>query len=352
MTIDLAGFIWNADMLLFAVVVLLSAQVIVSAVVADDRRSRRQFYLERVREVMAVLALSDKQVVRQACPEIIDGSTAQEFFELARFKDAVIPVQLNDDFRLCLQGTRTVAELERQANHPGRSWSRIQALLAIGSAQSEHAGQILAQALNDRDESVSYYAMLGLAQLKTPEAARLLLGIIPSRRFSAQKIASLLEGFPAADGVPELLKAARASDATLRFWALRVLGSYRDICCQNEVIALCDDPSADVRAAACEYLSRVSDPAALAVLRKHIADTVWFVRLHALRSLEKSAGQEAVGPAADALADANWFVREEAKRILCAYPQRALPLVRRMMDGKQAGKQDCCEVLRNLGVEA
>ncbi len=87
------------------------------------------------------------------------------------------------------------------------------------------------------------------------------------------------------------------------------------------------DENPDVRARSAPVIAYLADPRAAATLLTLLEDEMWFVRLHAARSLAKRRFVSCASKVANALTDPNWKVREAAVRALRAFGSPGLNLL-------------------------
>ncbi len=218
--------------------------------------------------------------------------------------------------------------LESIALRHSNKWKRIEAQLILGFANRRGSENVLKKNLFDRDEDVSYFAMLALGQIKISASARILLEYLRSNISSGYKIVSILEKFPADNIVPIVLEYVQCSDALVRFWSIKLLSRFPDIDLVSLLERFSKDESADVRAASCECLGMWGYQEAKDCLVTALSDRAWFVRMHAIRSLYKIAGQFCLPDIVPLIRDESWFVKESVEAIMSRHIDTVLPVIR------------------------
>jgi len=226
-------------------------------------------------------------------------------------------------------------------------WKRIEALLVLGYAECSAPENVLREALFCADEDVAYFSMLSLGQVKTRQAAVILLDFLSAHVFSGYRIISLLEEFPA-EIAPDVRRAAESEDALSRFWAIKLLSRFPDRGTLSLLGKLAQDSSADVRAAVCECLGVWGYAETRETLVKALKDEAWFVRMHAVRSLYKIAGYECLPDIAPLIRDKSWLVKESVETIMSRHIDEVLPIISECLaDYDDNSKFACVNALVN-----
>lgn len=318
----LALFVEIIDKTLLLFCLLLAAAILLVVFFKERLLAKRILQLIRVKSELLSLAKQGEAALKKTCPVIMEKTSPQDFLDLARSKSSFMPPEFADELKKCFIVSGKAAGLEKIATSPrGPKWQRIRAIVSLGYAEDADADGLLKEALLDKDADVSYYAMLSLAQLKTKEAARILLEHLPRKQANARKIASCLENFPPSV-VDELIQASYSNNGSVRFWALRIMGRYKDARSLQRAIELAQDGNPEVRASSCECLGALGDARAKTILLERLNDTAWFVRLHAVRALHKIAGAEALEPIEPLRADKHWFIRNAVERIMTVHKKQ------------------------------
>jgi hypothetical protein len=229
-----------------------------------------------------------------------------------------------------------VAEIERLASEAGNKWRRIEAMKCIGILQTPWALEILEKSLSDKDQDIVYFAILALARIRNVDAARILLGCLKRGVFSGQKIVSLLENFPP-ECLPEVYQALQDCDTRTAFWLLKLLSRFPIENAHQILEKYSGDPSADVRAAACECLGRSgygeARETALRCLRGRLRDEVWYVRLQAVRGLSRICGTACLPQlAALMVVERSTLVQESIKNVVIGDKEGVLETIERCLD--------------------
>jgi len=142
-------------------------------------------------------------------------------------------------------------------------------------------------------------------------------------------------------------------DKNLRFWCLKILSSFKPKQYTKQIASFTDDESADVRAASCECLGEIGDSGAEGAVKKCLKDGVWFVKLNAIKALEKIIGERCLTDIVGFIKDDNWFIRESVKKIMIKHIEAALIFIEQFLnEGEKNVKTDCLEVLDVSGYTA
>lgn len=290
------------DAILFTVIVSLSLIVIAYAILKQITEKKRQTYLQR--------AISDFRSV------ILDGEELDK-----------------------------VSQIKKTAQKARNKWRRIEAIITLGYLDLPLASDILKKSLIDKDEDIAYFSILSLGRIKTAESARALLEVIRNRTFSGYKIASVLETFPP-NIVGEVIEATQDTDPILRFWAIKLLSRFKPKEYTDRIGALTKDKLPDIRAAACECLGDIAGKSLEVFVKECLNDSVWFVRVHAIRALEKISGADSVPDLVNLIRYDNWFIQENIKKVMTKYINQSLPHIERLLwDDDKSIRKVCLEIL-------
>ena len=343
-----ASLIWFLDLLLVAVLSILSA-IIVSYGLwkkADVIRVSRR--LAAIKTRIYEFFLSEGKT--EAMP--VKRFTAGDFLDIVknRNKDLVFFNQSEQEyFKHCFITHEKILELQRVAEKSPLKWKRIEAILALGYTGAASALGIFEKCLFDRDEDVSYFAMLALGQVKTDLSARILISFLKKNKLKMQKVVSLLENFPPAIG-EEITPLTADKDPEIRLWAVQISTRLHAMIRKDAIGILAGDPSELVRAAICEYLAACPPENASGILIRALGDDFWFVRLSASKSLSALLGGGAAEFLTPLLKDNSWNVVENIKDILGRDIQAAKPFLEKMLlENDELARKNASEVLSMAG---
>jgi len=310
------GLIWFINNILLFVALSLSVAIAIYSAVKKVFADRSIRKLAIIKNDLHHLAKSGAEGIKNICPKIIGEITREQFFEITKDKRSVMPEKFQQQLKDCFINSGKISEIESVAAGSGNKWGKIPAIISLGYTESRNALGILKSSIYDKDEDISYFSMLALAQIKNKASAGILLDYLSSHSYSGRKVISLLESFPAGIIAEEALKAAENKNPSVRFWAVKLISKFKLKEAHKKIEGLLNDKSADVRAASCECLGELkeksSEPALLACLK----DKIWFVRMHAIRALCKLPGVDCRKEAAKLLDDRVWLVREAAKKTM------------------------------------
>ncbi|MEJ2007183.1 MAG: HEAT repeat domain-containing protein [Acidobacteriota bacterium] len=201
---------------------------------------------------------------------------------------------------------------------------------------------LLVKALEDPSPDLQAVAARALAAIRHPGSFPALVErfhkavLDPAPVLSVRTLKSALVSFPLQSACG-LAVSLRHTNPRIRFLAADVIremvereaGGNPDFCLDQEngnaelaalfLTKLAFDVNPDVRAQAAHVIVCLPDPRSGPVLVGLLKDSVWFVRLHAVRSLSKPKFASHAGWVAKALTDSNWRVREAAVRALRAF---------------------------------
>jgi HEAT repeat protein len=247
-----------------------------------------------------------------------------------------------------------VARLLRAAA-PGRSalrrWRRLDALRTLARMGHPESLSLLAAALEDDDEEIVGGAVKILGGVPSEEAAEILAKALRAGLYPRARIAAQLDGFALEIG-DLLLPLLHDERAEVRFWAVTLLARY----CGGDGVAakvasLTDDPDPNVRAAVAETLGVHTHSATRAARLRLVRDDVWYVRVHAARSLRDLRADELVTSLAPLLADEEWSVRAAARQALEAKGRYVVAPILRYLDHSDTfARNSIAEVLQNVGL--
>ena len=297
------------------------------------------------------LALSEEK--DRTCLPVATKATPQQFLDVETNRNRTVFFNSAEQevFKRCFFSPSRLAKLGKTALKAGNKWRRIEALLALGYAQAESAVKILKSTILNKDGDISYFSIISLGQLKTPEAAKILLDFVKKSSFGRYKIASILESFPPeiTGGVIELTK---SHDPQLRAWAVNLLYKFKPVYYHKEIEALTKDESDDVRAAACRCLGKLAISSAKSALSKCLKDASWLVRSNAVIALSDAFGAECVGDIIGLINDGSISVIDSVKEVMSRHIEISLPYIEQILKQEDGfAKRTVSEALDKAGYD-
>ena len=327
---------WTLNIILIAVVFVLVATGLLAAFAVNAASRRRLEGEASLKNLLQDVKGQDTHTLDQRFSELDKQATTEQWIEVVNEHETIIPEEVWPHLKRHLSSSARMVEIERLAGQPGNKWRRIEAMKCIGTLQTPSALGILEKSLSDKDQDVVYFAMLALARVRNAEAARILLGVLKRGVFSGQKIVSLLETFPP-ECLPEVYQALQDCGTPAAFWLLKLLSKFPIENAHPILEKYSSDPSADVRAAACECLGRSgygeSRDTALKCLRACLRDEVWYVRLQAVRGLSRMCGTACLPQLAALMAvERSTLVQESIKNVVIGDKEGVLATIETCLD--------------------
>jgi uncharacterized membrane protein len=314
MSPEYIGIIEIVDAILGGCLVLVILAIMTQAVLTQLWEKKQLQGADTLVDTLRTIALFDPDTIRHSCPRLISRANFKQIFILAKnIKSSFAPAQ-EAYLKSCFSHDQ-IDHIQRRARRSFRKWRRIEALLLLGYINAPGALPILKEGIASKDEDISYFSMLALGKIQTPESAAALLGFLPYHAFSGYKIVSILDKFPPWV-VDETLKVLGHRDPFVRFWAIKLLIKFKPAVHADTIIQFTRDPSADVRAASCECLGELGNLQAKEALRACLEDEAWFVRMHAVRSLHKLLGSACLAEVIGLISDQSWLVKESVKQVM------------------------------------
>ena len=262
-----------------------------------------------------------------------------------------MPKELSKALKSCVTVPEEIKKLEKAAQRKIDKWRRIEAMIILGHINSPHALDIFKKAVQDRDDDIVYFSAISLGHIKSPGSANMLLDLIKNRTISGYKIASILEGFPPSI-VEELARRTEDKDPVMRLWAVKILSRFRPSQYAGKIAVLVNDESADVRAAACEFLGELGDRSAKDAVGRCLKDDAWIVRVNAVKAFEKILKKECVPEIMPLIKDNNQVVRDTVKRIAEDYIEEDIGYIDGFLhESGQKVRKDCVEILEESGYD-
>ncbi len=349
-----------------ALVVLLATGTLVSLVLL--RRHQRQKHFAAVDHLRENLGAILDSLLRgeisyakglaavQAGRRRAEENIFEALFEEKLLKAANIPVlrQLAADLGFVgrwqrrLQGDFEAPRFRYAFAQPGNRLAQAGPLSFLVRAKSaEFLGLIrhrpswplLVRALDDRHQDVRAVAARSLGLIAEPASFPALVKRLRDslegrpHSLSIRHLQSAMSRFPL-EAAPELLPCLDHAHPRVRFAAADIIlkmierpaGYELNFVLKPALFppALVDcfldrlvvDPDADVRGRAALVIPYLEDPRVIPALWRLTTDSVWFVRLHAVRALGRRRRLPEITPLARCLTDAHWRVREAAAQAL------------------------------------
>jgi HEAT repeat protein len=344
--------IFCIDLALAAVIIALTLETIISAVIRERRFKGRSEKLFNIKQNVYELAVSGKKVSGKVCLPEISELTPQQFIDVEtnRNREAVF---FNEEeqkiLRACFSAPEKIALIEKIALNPWNKWRRIEAILSLGHAHADTSLEVLKKTVNSRDNDVAYFSVISLGQIHNLESAKVLLKFLKTRRLFQHSIFSVLEVFPVsiADKVIEL---TQDKNAQVRTWALELLSRLKPKHYQKQVEKLISDRSEEVRAAACDCLGQIGSEESGALIVKCLHDDFWLVRVHAVNALSKILGKNCLQEIISCINDPSLSVIDSIKGVLVEHVESAIPYLDGFLNGKdEVAKRVSIEVLEISG---
>lgn len=343
------GVVITADTILLLASLILAVIVVLYAFAKESFDNRRLRFLKRLKNNVRSLAQSGQKPTGQTCP-MVNMETAEQFLDVEMNRADVLFDKKEQLFvQNCFVQSDKIPVLRRSAARRGNKWRRIEAFLSLGYAGDAESLDTLKSALKENDSDISYFAMMAIGLMRSPEAAKILLEILRRQTYGVYKIVSILETFPPTV-ITEIVPLIKDPDAKIRFWALKLLSKFKAEAYLNEIVILTKDQSDDVRAAACECLGKLAKQEAKEVLKLCLDDPIWFVRMHALRALAAVAGSDAMQDIVRKLNDESFMVKESAKAAIVRHMDKALPYLEKILSGPDTvARREVVEALEISG---
>jgi HEAT repeat protein len=243
-----------------------------------------------------------------------------------------------------------VARPEGMIQRVGRLRFLIRAKSAenLGIIHHRPSWPLLVKALDDPHPDLQSVASRALAVIREPESFSALVAQLhkvvldaSATALSLRSVKSALVSFPL-QSASGLLPSLHHPNLRIRFLATdiireMVLREAKDNDSYEldgktlgvELMEACMtqlpfDENPDVRARSTEVITYLSDARSAAVLLTLLRDSVWFVRLHAVRALARRKFLSQAAQISEALSDPNWRVREAAVATLRAFGSAGL----------------------------
>ena len=200
---------------------------------------------------------------------------------------------------------------------------KAEALDKLGRMKSTASIEKIAGELRSTDPEIINVAMRALANIGTPQSLEIILDHLPliyekwliTRKAAENAILKYGE-----KAVPILLDyLTRADNPKIIAIVLDILSHLESEKAWSIAFNYLSHDDPEIRAKALKLLETAADSFVLSKIEKItslLTDPVWFVRLHALRVLQKIKANKVQYALASSLFDSHWQVRDEAARAL------------------------------------
>jgi HEAT repeat protein len=342
--------VWAIDYILSLALLGLAVIVIFTAPLRSYALSRRNYHLLNIKKKIHALISSG----RKAAPDTwlqLSIKSMEQFLDIEANRGTVLFSGPERDFiKECFAASDKIARIYEIAQRSRYKWQRIEALLAIGFIGTPQALDILKKSICSKEGDVAYFSMLSLGRIKTAGSAKILMDAIRMHVSSGYEVASIVETFPATVA-DDLIDIAENGDPTVRFWAIRIIGRFKPKKYIKRICGLTHDDLPDIRAAACECLGELADVSTKDVIKQRLADTVWFVRMHAVRAIAEIAKEDCIPDVSSLLMrDTNWYVKRAVKEAMEKYVDKAIPYIRKAFASEDLdARKDCVEIIEVAG---
>lgn len=339
--------IWTIDKAIFFITVTLAVFIIFYAITRTYCFEKTEQQLARIKKKIQVLALGGKEILLKTSPIILLKASPNQLFNIVKEDGKVMPEQFRQSLQESLISSPQLIQVKKIAQKSRNVWKRIEAIYILSLISPDTALEILKTTIKNKNTDIRYFSLLALGEIKNNESAKLLLENLSNPSFSRHKILSLLENFP--DNITEeVIKKIDDPNPLIRIWCIRLLSLFTKKQYLEKIIKLTYDKSAKVRAAASECLGKYGNPNARETLLKCLNDDVWFVKMHAARSLNMLFGKEYLKEISQLLTTKEWFLKETVKDILLQHFNDALPYIEQFMQSEdETMRQDCVEILES-----
>lgn len=330
-----SGLVLKIDALLLAILFLLSLAIIVYLFARDFLAKLRKNRLIAIKNNIYELLLSKPG--QNTCPKDVVKITSKEFIDIVtnRSREAAFFNQNEQEYiRHCYINQNNILKIQRVARKSKNKWHRIEAMLALSFTEAPCALALFEKGIFDRDTDISYFSMLSLGRVKTNLSLKILLAFMKKNPKSIQKVAAMLETFPAS-ACEEIIKLADDKNPEIRFWVLKLLSRLNPGGYFEKIKSLSLDKYPNVRAIACECLGNIAAKEAQEILIRCLKDESWLVRSHAVKALSNLMGKESVKYIVGLLSDNSLNVIGIVKEALISQIDTALPYLEKILMSSQ-----------------
>lgn len=343
--------VWKANLVLLAILAVFIIFIVIYCILQDLFIAIRKNKLLNIKRRIYELFISGSDNKGEA---VIDSSklSTQEFLDVVtnRTRWAVFFNQQEQDYlKNCFVNQKNILKLERIAKKSLNKWHRIEAILALGYAQAVSALNIFEKGIFSKDLDISYASMLALGQIKTDLSARILLSFLRKNTDRAQRLASILDTFPAS-AADEIIKLINDKEPQVRFWALKIVCHFRPHNYKDKIISLAADEVASVRGIACQCIGEIGGKDAERVLLNALKDSSWLVRMYAVKALSVAMGDGCCKHIVALLGDNSLSVIDAVKETMIKYINSSAVYLEKILSGDdQSAKKAAVEILATSG---
>lgn len=205
-----------------------------------------------------------------------------------------------------------------------RAATRARGCMILGGMLSERANApLLDRFRNDPDQNVRLTAAEALAEIGNAlTSADLIEAVKHSSNWQRLRVANVISRM-GETAVPALLDSLADEDEAILRLALDILCDIAHVPEFMPVLRLLAHPSAEIRGRAVDLLGIAGDIDAIDQVMERAADAVWFVRVRAIKSMERlgvpmsdEVADRYYARLATLLSDEKWWVRQRAAQAL------------------------------------
>jgi len=325
--------IWAINAVLLAIAVLTGFVIFFTAFVKDLLWERRRKALLNIKKDVYELVISGQGISKGVCYPVVADITPQQFIDIEtnrRIDIAFFNESEQQFFKKCFITPERITSLENTAKNSRNKWRKIEAILSLGYIKAGEAMGILEEALFSKDKDIVYFAIISLGQMKTVEAARMLLKVLTKDPASSYKIVSILQDYPK-EILDDVVKLIDYHDPMVRYWMAVLLSKFAPAQYIKNIEKLAHDSSPDVRAAACKCLGNIGSTDARETLMICLKDDNWQVRREAVLGLSKTMKAAVMPQIIELINDASWSVVDAVKEAMTDNIDASLPYIERFL---------------------
>lgn len=344
--------VFKIDVLLIGLLFLLALATIVYAGIKEYAWHMRSRALSRIKRHVYELALSGKKADAKVCIPELSDITIQHFLDVEtnRNRDLVFFNETEQKvLKECFSTNRNILKLEKIAFRSWNKWWRIEAILSLGYAQSGSSLHVLKKTINAKDDDVSYFSIIALAQMPNISSARILLHSLKRHKLYRYKILSILKRFPN-EIAEEAVALTGDPDPEIRAWAIELISGLKSKQYIKTIEQMVSDKSENVRAAACDCLGEFGSKEAKPLLIKCLRDDFWLVRAHTAIALSKILGADSIPEVIGLINDPSLSVVDSLKSIMIEHVDAAAIYLEKFLHSEDdIAKRTAIEVMDTSG---